>query len=43
MIPSQMLKGLLEGAVLEVIRQKETYAYEISTKLEIYRFGEENE
>lgn len=34
-----MLKGLLEGAILEIIRQEETYAYEISKKLEAYGFG----
>lgn len=39
LIPSQMLKGLLEGAILEIIRQEETYAYEISKKLEAYGFG----
>ncbi len=43
MIPSQMLKGLLEGAILEVIKQEETYAYEISKKLEAYGFGEISE
>lgn len=30
MIPSQMLKGVLEGCILEKIKQKETYAYEIT-------------
>ncbi|AFM00026.1 putative transcriptional regulator [Desulfitobacterium dehalogenans ATCC 51507] len=39
MIPSQMLKGMLEGCILEVIRKKETYAYEISEQLEKYEFG----
>lgn len=29
MISSQMLKGTLEGCVLEVISRKETYGYEI--------------
>lgn len=43
MIPSQMLKGLLEGAILEIIRQEETYAYEISRKLEAYGFGDISE
>ena len=33
MIPSQMLKGLLEGCILEIIRQQETYAYVISNEL----------
>jgi PadR family transcriptional regulator, regulatory protein PadR len=39
MIHSQMLKGMLEGCILEVIRKKETYAYEISKQLEKYGFG----
>ena len=33
MIPSQMLKGTLEGCVLKVISMNETYGYEISQKL----------
>lgn len=43
MIPSQMLKGVLEGCILEVINQKETYAYEISETLQQYGFGEISE
>ncbi|MDU5262499.1 MAG: PadR family transcriptional regulator [Clostridium celatum] len=43
MIPSQMLKGLLEGCILEVINIQETYAYEISNKLSKYGFGEISE
>ena len=39
MIPSQMLKGVLEGCILEIIRKQETYAYEISKQLEKYGFG----
>lgn len=39
MIPSQMLKGMLEGCILEVIHKRETYAYEISKELEKYGFG----
>lgn len=39
MIPSQMLKGMLEGCILKIIQQKETYAYEISKELETYGFG----
>lgn len=39
MIPSQMLKGMLEGCILEIIRKKETYAYEISEQLKRYGFG----
>ena len=43
MIPSQMLKGMLEGCILEIINKKETYAYEISEKLKGYGFGEISE
>ena len=39
MIPSQMLKGVLEGSVLAIIAQNETYGYEISEQLEHYGFG----
>lgn len=39
MIPSQMLKGLLEGCILEIIRKQEVYAYEISKLLGQYGFG----
>ena len=39
MIPSQMLKGVLEGSVLAIIAQNETYGYEISQQLEHYGFG----
>lgn len=39
MIPSQMLKGMLEGCILKIIQQKETYAYEISKELETDGFG----
>ena len=43
MIPSQMLKGILEGCILKVIDQEETYAYEISQKLKHFGFGEISE
>lgn len=33
MIPSQMLKGTLEGCILKIISHKETYGYEISETL----------
>ena len=33
MIPSQMLKGTLEGCILQIISRKETYGYEISEHL----------
>ena len=39
MISSQMLKGTLEGCILAIIKQKETYGYEISQKLNEYGFG----
>lgn len=39
MIPSQMLKGTLEGCVLAILRQEERYGYEISQRLESYGFG----
>lgn len=39
LIPSQMLKGTLEGCVLAILRQEERYGYEISQKLESYGFG----
>ena len=42
-IPSQMLKGMLEGCILEIINKQETYAYEISKKLSKYGFGEISE
>ncbi len=38
MIPSQMLKGILEGCVLKVIFDNETYGYEISQKLQEHGF-----
>lgn len=39
MIPSQMLKGVLEGCILSIISKKERYGYEISQELEKYGFG----
>lgn len=39
MIPSQMLKGTLEGCILAVISVKESYGYEISRQLEKFGFG----
>ena len=40
MIPSQMLKGTLEGCILEIVLRREIYGYEISQQLERYGFGE---
>ena len=31
---SQLLKGILEGCILSIISEKETYGYEILSKLE---------
>lgn len=39
MIPSQMLKGTLEGCILGILSQQETYGYEISSQLAAYGFG----
>lgn len=35
---TQLLKGILEGCVLGIIAQSETYGYEILTELEQYGF-----
>lgn len=43
MIPSQMLKGTLEGCILAVISQQETYGYEISQTLRGHSFGDISE
>ncbi|BAK99121.1 putative PadR family transcriptional regulator [Oscillibacter valericigenes Sjm18-20] len=43
MIPSQMLKGTLEGCILKVIGQRETYGYEISENLRKYGFSDISE
>lgn len=43
MIPSQMLKGLLEGCILEIIDKQETYAYVISKGLAKCGFGDISE
>ncbi|MEG6616107.1 PadR family transcriptional regulator [Peptococcaceae bacterium 1198_IL3148] len=40
MIPSQMLKGILEGCILKIISEKETYGYEISQQLQKYGFSD---
>ena len=39
MIPTQMLKGTLEGCILKVISKNETYGYEISEALKDYGFS----
>lgn len=38
-----MLKGMLEGCVLKIISESDTYGYEISQKLKGYGFGEISE
>lgn len=35
---TEMLKGVLEGLVLEIIHEKETYGYEITQKLNQFGF-----
>ena len=35
---TEMLKGVLEGCVLEIIKRKETYGYEITKKLNTLGF-----
>lgn len=39
MIPSQMLKGTLEGCILQIISRRETYGYKIAETLKHYGFG----
>ena len=39
MISSQMLKGTLEGCILQIISRRETYGYEIAEPLMRYGFG----
>lgn len=36
---SQFLRGTLEGCILKVIEQNETYGYEIAEKLQKYGFS----
>ena len=40
MIPSQLLKGTLEGCILAAIRQRPTYGYEIAQTLAACGFGQ---
>lgn len=40
MIPSQMLKGTLEGCILAIIDRRPTYGYEIAETLGHYGFGQ---
>ena len=43
LIPSQMLKGVLQGSVLAILGQRETYGYEIVQALHGYGFGSVSE
>lgn len=43
MIPSQMLKGVLEGSILAIIQKRKVYGYEISQTLKEYGFGDISE
>ena len=40
---AQLLKGLLEGCILEIISRKETYGYAITEDLNTYGFRDLNE
>lgn len=40
---SQFLRGTLEGCILKIIEQNETYGYEIAEKLQKYGFSEISE
>ncbi len=35
---SQLLRGTLEGCILKIINDKETYGYEIAENLKLYGF-----
>ncbi|MFQ7233392.1 MAG: PadR family transcriptional regulator [Enterococcus hulanensis] len=37
---TEMLKGVLEGMILEIINQHETYGYEITNNLQKYGFDD---
>lgn len=40
---SQLLKGILEGCILATIKQKPTYGYELSVKLQAFGLGDISE
>ena len=40
---TQILKGLLEGCILKIVSNHETYGYEICEKLTVYGFQEVSE
>lgn len=43
MLPSQMLKGILDCCILLVIQKNETYGYDISLQLQKYGFSDISE
>ena len=43
MLPSQMMKGILDNCILIVIAQEDTYGYDISQKLKSYGFSDISE
>lgn len=43
MLPSQMMKGILDNCILIVIAQEDTYGYDISQKLQAYGFSDISE
>ena len=42
-VSNQIMKGLLDGAILGLISQGETYGYEITKKLEAHKFPDISE
>lgn len=40
---SQLLKGILEGCILSIIKQEPTYGYELSIKLQAFGLSEISE
>lgn len=40
---SQLLKGILEGCILSIIKQEPTYGYELSVKLQAFGLSEISE
>lgn len=38
MATTQMLKGIIDGCILAIIKEKEVYGYEMAEKLESYGF-----
>lgn len=40
---AQLMKGILEGCILKIIEQEETYGYEIVSRLQAYGFTDAKE